>query len=271
MGLASDLWFGLLDLLYPPRCAGCGVLAHGALCHECRACLQPIRDVACERCGAPLVGAEPPPGDCSACRNPRAFAGLRGAFLYQGPMREAICALKFRGRVAAAQTLADLLVWAVENADSELLSLRRIPFSKVDLVCPVPLHPRRLRARGFNQAALLAKPLASHLRATFDEGLLMRVRDTRPQPGLTARDRERNMAGAFTATEGLHPIAGATVLVVDDVATTGATMSQCAAALLGAGALRVWAVALARGVHLPDEEEPRHSSAARTTGTRRAV
>lgn len=271
MRLASDLWHGLLDLLYPGRCAGCGVLYQGMLCDECRACLQPIRAVACERCGAPLVGAEPPPGGCSACRNPRAFAGLRGAFLYGGPMREAIRALKFRGRIAAARTLASLLVWAVVNADSERLSLRRIPFRKVDLVCPVPLHQRRLRARGFNQAALLAKPLASHLRATFDEGLLMRVRDTRPQPGLTARDRERNMAGAFTATEGLHPIAGATVLVVDDVATTGATMSQCAAALLGAGALRVWAVALARGVHLPDEEEPRHSSAARTTGTRRAV
>lgn len=256
MGLVSDVWSGLLDLVYPVCCAGCGQPGGGAFCEACREATQPIRALSCHRCGSPGLGTHTRSDPCASCYHPRAFALLRGAFVYEGPIREAIRSLKFGGCLPVANPLAELLIETVCSAEARGLSMGDIPWDCIDLVCPVPLYPPRERARGFNQAALLAEPLARHLDVPYDVGLLKRARDTRPQPGLDSGSRERNVAGAFAAVEGSVPLRDAQVLVVDDVATTGATMSQCAAALLSAGASTVWALALARPYPQPIDASP---------------
>jgi ComF family protein len=252
---SKELWSGLLDLVYPTRCAGCDALDPHAFCGACRKELEPVRDIVCQRCGQPRVDWETPAGHCAACRHPRAFDQLRGAYVYSGPLRQAIGALKFRRRIAAARALAELLAEAVARADADDLSLADLPLASIDLVCPVPLYPKRQRARGFNQATLLAEPLARALGVPSDPGLIKRIRDTRPQPGLSGDDRERNVAGAFSVVEGQHPIRGRHILIIDDVVTTGATASQCAAVLRQVGAAGVWVLALARAAR-PTEGMP---------------
>jgi ComF family protein len=115
----------------------------------------------------------------------------------------------------------------------------------VDAVVPVPLDDRRARSRGYNQAALLAAPVATTLAVPLAPGWLRRTRPTRPQVGLTARDRRANVRGAFACPEPAA-VAGRRLLVVDDVMTTGATLEACAEALVAAGAAGVWGIVVAR-------------------------
>jgi ComF family protein len=144
--------------------------------------------------------------------------------------RSAIHAFKYNGQHTLARDLA-----------AQLPTIPHLPPDTV--IAPVPLHPNRRRWRGYDQAALLAEALADRLGLTCTIDALTRVRDTRPQVGLNKTERQRNVEGAFSADGRL--VAGRPVVLVDDVFTTGATLSASAAALQQAGAAKIWAVALA--------------------------
>jgi ComF family protein len=158
---------------------------------------------------------------------------LLSPFIYGGPLAEAIIRFKHGGLPALGARLAGLA-----------LSLLDAP--AVDLVVPVPLHPRRLASRGFNQASVIAGRAARSWEAGLVRRALVRIRDTPSQGGLTALARRRNVRGAFALRRGQARLAGSRVALVDDVWTTGATARACARVLLRAGARSVHVLALAR-------------------------
>ena len=218
----------LADLFYPQWCVGCGGRASDLLCPACFEALPRTGSLACRRCGLPTASGTPA---CGACRYVDfAFETARAPLRYEGVGKEIVHALKYRGYTTVARRLAaPLLTEAVEKPD------------RFDAVVPVPLHRARLRRRGFNQAALLARSLADRINTPVSDTLQV-VRSTRDQVELSAAERRRNVAGAFSAGA---PTRGR-LLLVDDVFTTGATTSACAAALLDAGAAEVHAITLCR-------------------------
>ncbi len=215
-------------------------------CDRCVGRLKPIDQPSCVVCGRSLTGvaaAMAPPGNvrCADCRRePPPFAAVRSAAVYEEPLRTAIHRFKYRGQRNAARALAQLLMVPAT-------SLRVVWSAAADgsppVVVPVPLHPRRQRERGYNQAALLAAPLAAALRWPFDDGALRRIRDTGPLVRLSQQQRRDAVRGAFAANRRLD---GMHVLLVDDVATTCSTLASAASACLAAGAASVAAVTLAR-------------------------
>lgn len=219
----------LLDLVFPSTCVHCG--ADGSLlCSRCIETAQAMDRNVCRRCALPMSR----PSTCPRCADTRpASDRMIAAYQMDGPIRSAVHALKYDGLTAMAPALGSLL--------SQQESLDRVEF---DLVVPVPLHPKRLRERGFNQAELLAGPVAAERGIRLETGLLRRTRHTAPQVE-TAGEQERaaSMRGAFEATCGLD---GERVLLVDDVVTTTSTVNSAAAALKSAGAGRVTVLALAR-------------------------
>jgi ComF family protein len=211
----------LLALVFPARCAGCGRLGT-LMCPECLARVRflPAGDRSPESLRGRL--AEDSPLD-----------GLRSAVAFDGPAREAIHQLKYDGRKELAPLLAG---WMAD-------CWQRQP-TPVDAVAAVPLHSRRERQRGYNQSALLAHDLCSLLGAPLLDCQLVRVRETRPQVGLNAPQRRENVRDAFACLAA--PPAGSRVVLVDDVATTGATLEACARALKTAGCTSVWGLTVAR-------------------------
>jgi len=239
----------LLDFAFPRDCIGCTAPLRTAEADEfCTACLASLpwnRPPVCLVCGESLLVASPDDAErfaartCARCRRHLpAFATARAAFAYEGPIRNAVHAVKFRGRRAAGAALGRLLVEGLVRSGD-------MP-DDIDVVVPVPLHVSRLRERGYNQAALVAREVAAALGRPLVENLLLRERATPPQVGLDRALRAANLKGAF-AVPAPARAAGLTVLVVDDVLTTGATASACAEALRLAGAQKVRIGALARG------------------------
>ena len=223
-----DLWERALDLVYPPRCAGCGARGH-LLCPACVAAIPYTMPPACPRCGRPTAR----PGVCPVCRaHPPVVDGMVAVAAFARPVRECIHALKYGRQQRYAPILAGL-------ARATLATLPR-----TDAIVPVPLHPARERQRGFNQSALIADSLASPA-IPVNTGWLVRVRDTPPQVGSDRTARHANVAAAFTCPvpAAVH---GRRILLIDDVATTGATLDACAAALRTAGAAAVHALVIAR-------------------------
>lgn len=220
----------VLDAIFPPRCAGCGRIGE-PFCARCRGQVEPVRAPWCGSCGATV----PRDGTCTECaRDPLPLDGVRSAGLLHGPLRRAVHRLKYRGRTGAARALGELLVPPVR--------LLTPPLPGRMVVVPVPLHPARERERGFNQAQLLAAPLAAALGLAPSPAVL-RVRATPTQVGLSRAERRANLRGAFAAAEALT---GKIVLLVDDVTTTGSTLGSAAAACREAGAVAVYGVTLAR-------------------------
>jgi ComF family protein len=158
---------------------------------------------------------------------------IRSVVYLEGAVREAIHQFKYDGRTVLVEPLVDLMAayWTEH------------PMS-VDVVVPVPLHAARLRERGYNQAALLARELARRIGLPLNERVLVRQRATTPQVGLDARQRRENVQDAFSCSS--NDLAGKRVLLIDDVCTTGATLEACAVALYGGGAGSVQALTLAR-------------------------
>ena len=219
----------VLDLLLPARCGACGRL--GAwLCEGCRDGCRRLEEPLCHRCGAELPFVN---SGCGCRERLRALRRLRAATAYEGPVERAIHRLKYEGWRPVARPLAALVAdrVAVDGLAGEAL-------------VAVPLHPRRQRERGFNQAELLAAELRRRFRLGASPGHLVRLRDTPPQVGLDRVRRRENVLGAF-AWEG-PPLGGRALALVDDVATTGATLEACARALAEAGAGPVSALTVAR-------------------------
>jgi ComF family protein len=206
----SSIFTGFMRLLAPTRCPGCDLL------------LRPNEDFFCGAC-KPLIE-----------ETNRAFqppAPTAAAYVFGGPLAEAIRRVKYNGRTDLVPAL------------SELLSAAALPYAGlVDIVMPMPLHPKRLRSRGFNQAVLLARPVSRKLGVRLDVRTLERVRDTPEQAGLSRSDRILNVKGAFRARSRANR---ERVLLIDDVRTTGATLASAAEALLEAGFVSVYSLTLA--------------------------
>ncbi len=220
----------LIDFLYPPRCVGCG--NEGSfVCACCEASLPRLTSPLCSSCGQPLAGSD----RCPQCRTWRPETdGIRSPFAFDGVLRQAIYQFKYGHFKALAAPLGQLL--------GSYLQKEPLP---VDVVVPVPLHSSRERDRGYNQAALLAAELGRECGLPVVGDCLVRLRHTRPQVRTAgALERQHNLAGAFGCLD--QRLEGQRVLLVDDVCTTGATLSSCAAALKKAGASLVWGLALAR-------------------------
>ncbi len=229
----QTLWRGLMDLVFPPRCVGCG-RAGMWLCPDCLAIVKPIPPPICRICGDRVFGAE----ICPTCREtPPAIDGIRSVTLHQGPVRKAIHGFKYRRQRDLAPILGSLL--------ADYLILNPLPG---DLLVPVPLHPDRQRQRGYNQSILLAHALAGAPPGsglTVNETALRRIRATASQTKLDRHQRKQNVAGAFACADGA--VTGQRVLLIDDVCTTGATLEACSVACRQAGAASVWALTVTRG------------------------
>jgi ComF family protein len=234
----------LLALLYPMRCAACGAagVERRADAPACEACWDstPVfggDETLCWKCGTPARVELPPEvrervrcGRCDADE----YAAARAVGVYEGALRAAVLRLKREPHVGSR--LAGLLARAQE----------RPPLDRAALVLPVPLHEERLRERGFNQAALLARAVASRNRLALDEWSLARHRHAGlHRAGMDVRARRETVEDAFRVTRP-RLIAGKQVLLVDDVLTTGATVSACARALREAGATEVFVLTVAR-------------------------
>ena len=212
-----------LDLLYPARCVACAAFGQN-LCEDCAGRL--IAASGPGRCGRCGVRREDD-GRCRDCGGWRDLNGARAAFEMEGPARRVVHGLKFTGIRDLATDMAEALRPVVEALSPAA-------------VYPIPLHRRRHRRRGFNQAELLIERLG----LPPAPGRLERVRATASQVGLSASERRENVAGAFRYRG--PDLKGATVAVLDDVVTTGATAGECARVLREHGAARVYALAYAR-------------------------
>lgn len=226
---ASEAPAGEEDLLRPYFCSGC------------LSAIVPLTSPFCPCCGVMFPSRAGEDHLCGRClERPPAFRMARAAFAYDQSLVDVIQCFKYKGKTRLAGPLGVLLgrafsrYWAGEA---------------VDLVLPVPLHPQRLRQRGFNQSDLLLREWQGHAGpATVPpivSGALQRAHATAPQAGLGRREREANIAGAFVVRRP-EQVIGRHVLLVDDVITTGATVGECARLLLASGAARVDVLALAR-------------------------
>ncbi len=226
---------GWLDFLLPASCLGCGEVAAAlglGLCESCRRRLREAEQPACRVCGRALPGGGERCGRCLGRTAP--YRRLLAGWLYIAPCDRVMTALKFRGLEYLGVDLA-----------RQLAQRFRGELEGCDCVVPVPLHWGRRLRRGYNQAERLASPLAGELGLPFSPALRRRRR-TRPQTSLGRRERLEALTDAFVPGRAAALLSGAEVVLVDDVATTGATLAAAAAALLEAGATGVTALVAAR-------------------------
>lgn len=261
----------LLEMMFPCKCLACGEIFRPRsqdaeegplnererrvasferamrvrLCPACLAGFAPAVSPLCSQCGVVFTGREGADHLCGECiAQPKHFLRARTVGIYSGPLIAVIQCFKFKGMTALARPFSALLF--------EIFQENWV-LGDIDLVLPVPLHPKRMRNRGFNQAWLLIRDWPERLRKVHcgdsgirvRHGILMRNRPTAPQTGFGKGDRAANLKGAFLVTDPLS-IARKRILLVDDVVTTGATVNECARVLLAAGAGQVEVLAVAR-------------------------
>jgi ComF family protein len=228
--LYRGLWSGL-DLLFPPVCGGCE--KPGARwCSDCQERVGILSEPVCDVCGLPQKQA----GMCDACRAERPlFRSLRSWSVFENPVRNALHRLKYRRDIGLGEALAMQLAEFVRGLNWP-----------IDIIVPVPLGKQRLQERGYNQVGMIALPLALVLGIEYAPRALYRQRETRSQVGLTKAERHDNVRNAFQALGVV--VDRKTVLVMDDVATTGSTLSSSAEALLSSGAKDVYALTVARAL-----------------------
>ncbi|TVQ88439.1 MAG: ComF family protein [Chromatiaceae bacterium] len=229
-------------LLFPPTCVLCGAPGSAGydLCPGCRAELPGI-DPCCPRCALPFAPGQPPDQPCGRClRRPPLFSRCRAVFRYEDPLPMLVGGLKFRARTELIRLLGQLMADAFAAPERDRPA-PRMPF-RPDAIVPVPLHPRRLRERGYNQTLELARILGRRLALPVDHRCCARVRATPPQAALDRRARAANIRGAFRASGAL---AGRRLVLLDDVVTTGSTVAELTRTLLAAGCaeIEVWTLA----------------------------
>jgi ComF family protein len=235
LSLVKRLAVTVLDFALPPRCAGCAEIIDevDGFCAPCWLTLDWLGDSGCERCGMPLEATDA--GECGRClAAPPPLERMRAAVAY-GPLSRSIALkLKYGRKVALARTMARFM--APLRGDSTAA-----------ILVPVPLHRRRLWWRGFNQSGLVARYLGERWGLPVDQYLIRRMRPTPALKGMNEAQRRRTVGGAFEAVAGRR-IEGQTVILIDDVLTTGSTAAACARALRKAGAGRVELISWARVV-----------------------
>ena len=231
----------LLDILFPPLCHLCKEFIPDAgalhLCAGCRNSLRPVPSPQCTICGIPFAtegGIDHPCGPCST--ETRHFVSARAAAIHDGSVRELIHRFKYNGNVRLVRPLAQIAAQALTPFVDQ---------TRPNLLIPVPLHRKRLRERGFNQAVLLGARLAKSWKLPISNRNLQRIRWTEPQISLSGDLRRKNVRGAFAVTDRTE-IEGKRILLLDDVYTTGSTVLECARTLTAAGAHSVHVITVAR-------------------------
>jgi ComF family protein len=224
-----------LDFALPPRCAGCGAIVEEvhSFCADCWRSIEFLGDSGCTTCGIPLAATDE--DTCVLClaRPPR-IARTRAAVAYGDLSRSLAIRLKYGRKVAIARTMAHYMAPLVNPGEDAIL-------------VPVPLHRTRLWTRGFNQSALVARELSRRLSIVSDPLVLRRTRRTPRLKGMSALQRRKTVAGAFLLAD-KAAVVGKTVILIDDVLTTGSTAEACARTLKRGGAARVELVSWARVV-----------------------
>lgn len=237
--MATIIRFGLgrlLDFALPARCAGCGTIVDEvhSFCPSCWMQIHFLGDDGCQTCGLPLEATDSE--QCGACiAMPPRIHRTRSAVAYDELPRGIALRLKYGRKVALARTMARYMKPHVQAGDH------------APILVPVPLHRGRLWQRGFNQSALVARELARQTGIRSEPGLLKRTKRTPPLKGMSLRQRRRTVAGAFSVDPSVN-LLGKTVVLVDDVLTTGSTANACARVLKRAGAERIELLSWARVV-----------------------
>jgi len=227
--------WNFLDILFPPRCAGCEKWG-GLICNDCLKKIIIISEPVCIRCGHPVQSYRIK--CCDRCRSSVIYYdNIRSWAYFEGVLKKAIHRLKYCRDLGLSERLSIPMI----------LLLREQKW-KVDKIIPVPLDPERFRYRGYNQAALLAKPISRNTGIAFDGDSLVRIHKTRSQVGLSEIERKENVNNVFKAN--FSSIKGRSVLLIDDVITTGSTLNSCAKTLKKAEASRVYGLSPARSLRL---------------------
>ena len=235
-------WF--LNLIFPPVCPLCKTLLDGTeqtltLCPACHKAIRLVHPPYCPRCGLPVPSGDGEGYLCGLCLSERWYFEVhRTSGLYEGVLKEAIHRFKYGGVFPLVRVFGDLLQPPLQALSQDY---------SMDVMIPVPLHIRRLRERGFNQALLLVKELNKRTGITYAERALQKVHDTPVQSALKKKERKKNLRGAFQVKD-QETIQGKAVVLVDDVYTTGATVNECSRALLKAGAAKVAVLTVARAL-----------------------
>lgn len=230
--------FPLLRWLYPRRCPVCDKVINGEgnVCPDCPGKLAYIKEPRCKRCSRPLIcDAEELCPDCVHKKVP--FKEGWAVFTYTDPVKSSVLALKFKNRPEYAAFYAD------EMYESSYSTWERWG---IEALVPVPVHPSRKRARGYNQAELLADHLGRKSGLPVEKELLLRVKKTRPQKSLGDRERRDNLAGAFAWNHRIRT-EYRRVLLIDDIYTTGSTIAGCSIALQQAGVKEVYFLCICIG------------------------
>jgi ComF family protein len=245
MAMIPPAWlkyFGasLLEFFLPRMCLFCGVpvgeTAAVAVCPECEAQITWVASPLCTCCGRVFEDREGPDRACGDCQaDPPPFTRARAAALYDGPVAQAVTRFKFSRQLALLPVMQH---WLQRPLCLELVAA-------ADLLAPVPLHPKRIKNRGFNQSLFLAQGFPG---AAVVREALVRTRHTPPQVGLNPKERRDNVKGAFAVTDPAR-VQGQSVLLIDDLYTTGSTVKECARVLRKAGARRVDVLTVARVKH----------------------
>ncbi len=228
----------IVDFALPPRCPGCGAVTADPhlFCVDCWAGLHFLGDPCCDRCGLPFDFAVAGESLCAGCAaSPPDFDRARAAIAYGEVARRVALRLKYGGRPSIAETMARMMERHLDAPDA--------------LLVPVPLHRWRIWKRGYNQAALIAIGLASRRGGTLALDVVKRTRATPPLRNMNPAERARTVRGAFEVPANRRDaIRGRTIVLVDDIFTTGATAGSCARALRKAGASRIELLCWARVV-----------------------
>lgn len=238
----TELWAPLIDILFPERCLACstGLRGRQGIAY-CATCLQDVRllqEPFCSKCGKPFEQATGESHLCGYClKNGWYFKQARAVVRYQPPVTEAVKMFKYNGRMHALATFAALSQQYFQHQ----------PLEEPDLIVPVPLHAKRLRQRGFNQALILCRKTFPAWRDKIDPHILERNFWTQPQTGLTGAERRRNVRNAFMVRRP-EKIKNKKILLVDDVFTTGATVNECSRILVKSQAAEVAVFTFARAI-----------------------
>lgn len=231
--IIAKMGFSITDFLFPSRCVSCREFG-AYICKKCFLDMEFIEKPICPVCQRQAVGGRAHPG----CRSRYRLDGLIVVCKYKGPVKLAILKVKYKWIYDIEKVFVDLFL---EN-------FWRFEFPHDLILVPVPLHPKRKRWRGFNQAEILARTLAKSFDVPFSD-CMIRIRETAAQVGLKRDKRQENVKGAFSIKMDVDPktVDGKKFLLVDDVYTSGATMAECCRVLKKAGAGEVWGMAVALG------------------------
>lgn len=223
-------WFWqAVDFVYPPECAGCNKPGE-IWCNDCQESVRAITGPICPICGYPLTRNEVCP-DCQ--ETPPPYTALRSWAEYEGPLREALHNLKYKNDLELANVFSSALVNIIQTAHWNF-----------DFIIPMPISPNHYKSRGYNQSVVIARPIALTLGIPIVSNVVKRIKETRSQVNLNREERFKNLQSAFSANSA--KLLNKKVLLVDDICTTGATISSCSKTLKGAGCSEIYCLTIAR-------------------------